>query len=130
MPGFSRDLRIRKRRDYLRVQQSGTRVRVKGRRDLLILVAAGSHPQSRYGITVSRKVGNAVTRNRVKRWLREAIRHEHSRLQGLPAVDVVFIARSSSAHAGAQKLQQQVRSAFQSMVKKQQRQDTGTVPCA
>jgi ribonuclease P protein component len=54
-------------------------------------------------------VGNAVVRNRVKRWLREAIRHQRG---DLPAVDVVCIARPSAARAGHQALFDEVGSAF------------------
>jgi len=51
-----------------------------------------------------------VVRNRVKRWLREAIRHERGALGG--CVDVVIIARHSAAEAGAPALRSQVRHAF------------------
>jgi ribonuclease P protein component len=51
---------------------------------------------ARVGITVSSKVGGAVVRNRVKRKLREAIRHE---IATLPAVDLVLIARSSAVRS-------------------------------
>jgi ribonuclease P protein component len=40
----------------------------------MLVVCRGATADSRVGLTVSRKVGNAVQRNRVKRWLREAIR--------------------------------------------------------
>jgi len=52
---------------------------------------------ARVGITVSSKVGDAVVRNRVKRRLREAIRHE---LAALPSVDLVLIARPAAVHSG------------------------------
>ena len=51
---------------------------------------------ARVGLTVSSKVGGAVTRNRIRRRLREAVRLE---LAGLPAVDLVLVARSSSVRA-------------------------------
>jgi ribonuclease P protein component len=51
---------------------------------------------SRMGISVSRRVGNAVTRNRVKRLLRENLR----RIQVEASWDVVFIARPNVAGAG------------------------------
>jgi ribonuclease P protein component len=46
----------------------------------------------RYGITASRKIGNAVERNRAKRRLRALIR-EILPLLGQPGTDYVFIAR-------------------------------------
>jgi ribonuclease P protein component len=52
---------------------------------------------ARVGITVSSRVGGAVVRNRVKRRLREAIRHE---MAGLPAVDLVLVARPSAVRSG------------------------------
>ena len=60
---------------------------------------------SRVGLTVSRRVGNAVVRNRVKRWLREVVRHRRS---SLDSWDVVIIAKPTAAGVGLHSLDTQV----------------------
>ena len=50
---------------------------------------------SRYGFTVSRRVGSAVVRNRIKRLLREVLRQ----IPLQPGWDMVFIARIPAATA-------------------------------
>jgi ribonuclease P protein component len=64
--------RLLNRRDFLRVQ-AGRRVAMPGF-VLQIAPAPDSIPSVRVGFTVSRKVGNAVQRNRVRRRLREVVR--------------------------------------------------------
>jgi len=103
---------LRRSADFDRVNRAGRRIAFP---ELVILYfrrsdeAVGSTP--RFGLAVSRKVGNAVVRNRVKRWLREAIRHEKAQIPST-AVDVVFIARGSAATAGAMAIRTRVASAI------------------
>jgi len=72
-------------------------------------VRPGVDAPARFGWAVSRKVGNAVVRNRVRRWLREALRHERGDLVG---VDVVFVARHGAGAAGAAGIRDDVRQAL------------------
>jgi len=50
------------------------------------------------GYTCTKKIGNAVVRNRARRRLREAARRMVP-LYGLPGVDYVFLAREATADA-------------------------------
>ena len=63
---------------------------------------------ARVGLTVSSKVGGAVTRNRIRRRLREAVRLE---LGGLPAVDLVLVARPSAIRASVEDFREWLRRA-------------------
>ncbi|ABS28686.1 ribonuclease P protein component [Anaeromyxobacter sp. Fw109-5] len=86
--------RLRRRREFLLVQQRGTRLYAG---DVLVLALDSRGTRPRIGITVSSKIANAVERNRVKRWVREEFRA----MQGdLPAVNLVVIARAGVLAAG------------------------------
>lgn len=66
---------------------------------MVLVVSGESAAAPRLGVTVSRKVGNAVVRNRVKRWIREWFRQERVRMA--PGTEVVVIARRQAAELGA-----------------------------
>lgn len=103
-------MRLKKSRDFRRVQGRGRKIRQP---NLMLLVLPGQVSQTRIGLTVSRRVGNAVVRNRVKRWLREGLRHQYPSIEG--CWDVVVIAHPSAADAGLDALTQQLASALSLM---------------
>jgi len=66
----------------------------------------------RLGITVTRRVGNSVVRNRVKRRVREAFRHQRRELRG-PA-DVVVIARKGAVNLASVEVESELTALFRS----------------
>jgi len=94
---FRRADRILRPREFREVIQCGERV-TSGSFVVFVAPARGDDAGeigSRLGITVSRRVGNAVARNHVKRRIREWFRQERGALAG--GTDLVVIARREAA---------------------------------
>lgn len=95
---FVRTDRLLQSRDFKRVLESGER---RSSRSFAIFLSSqplrakpAGIPRPKLGVTVSKQVGNAVVRNRIKRRVREWFRHNR---HGLPAKkDVVVIARPAA----------------------------------
>jgi ribonuclease P protein component len=105
---FSRDDRLRKRREFEECYATG--VRVSGRHIQVFLLADSTSGRPRLGISVPRRVGTSVQRNRVRRRLREIFRRTRS-LFSNAALRVVVNARPSSAGAAFSELREDYESA-------------------
>jgi ribonuclease P protein component len=89
--GFPRERRLRKRSDFVAIQTGGKKLHTKY---FLVLVRKGA---GRVGITVTKRTGNAVTRNRLKRLIREFVRQAAVDGPWVPLDrDVVIVVRSSA----------------------------------
>jgi ribonuclease P protein component len=111
--------RLRHRSDVQRVQRQGRRFR----HPLAILLVSPSSAiasekagteemdgqlMSRFAFVASRRVGSAVTRNRAKRLLREALRSHIKNIQ--PGWDGMFIAREATPQASMPEIEKAVGS--------------------
>ena len=90
--GYPKASRIRRRAEFTLCYERGRRLHSP---HFLLFLMPG--PAGRTGMAVSRKVGNAVTRNRIKRLLREFFRLHAG---ALPSGDVVAVAKRQAGCAG------------------------------
>ena len=85
---FEKHERIKKRKDFLKVYEDGVRVNSK---NFIVILSRNQAGNKRLGITVTKKVGNAVKRNRIKRLLREFFRLNKEALPD--SFDIVIIVK-------------------------------------
>jgi ribonuclease P protein component len=88
---FPKSARLLERREFLFLQQKGKK---RHSPHFLVATAPAQGQHSRFGITTSRRFGNAVVRNRMKRLLREFFRTH--RMFIAPACDIVVIPRAGA----------------------------------
>lgn len=101
--GLPPQRRVLRSADFSRIERQGKRASGQ----LLVLIARDRRDgrPGRVGFTVSRKVGNAVVRNRVRRRLRDIIRR---RKHWLDARDLVVIVKPEAAGATCALLTEQL----------------------
>ena len=107
--GFPAAIRVRKRREFLRIQGAGAKHHLRHFLVFVVPPAAISansavgpakmcSGSARLGITVTRKVGCAVVRNRIQRYVREAFRRKRGSFT--PGYEMVWVAKQSAASVG------------------------------
>jgi len=101
---FTRYHRIRKQTEFLAIYEQGCKLD-----SALFVLYYTTNPFAyhRLGTTVSRKIGGAVVRNRVKRLYREMFRK--NKPLGAPHFDLVLNARKASATATYAALEREYR---------------------
>jgi ribonuclease P protein component len=93
--------RLRARKDFVSVYRKG---RAWVSQFLVLRALPNDLPHHRCGFVVSKRVGKAVVRNRLKRRLREGLRP----LAVQPGWDVIFLARPLAARASYHELREAI----------------------
>lgn len=96
---FKKADRILKRNEFVQLSQSGRKLQNKY---FIVLYAPGQFDRCRLGITVTKKVGKAVSRNRIKRLIREYFRLNRHLLSGY--WDINVIAKKEAANLSSDKI--------------------------
>lgn len=90
---FPKAKRLRRRQEFLRLKASGLRVHT---RHFVIILGRGTRGETRLGVTVTKRVANAVGRNRVKRVVRELFRKNPELFP--KRSELVFIAKAGATN--------------------------------
>ncbi len=103
---FSKARRVRRRREFQRVFDLSLRSRG---RYFTVLMAPNAESRARLGIVASRKLGDAVHRNRAKRLIREVFRRSELLASG-QGIDFVVIPRRELFDAPYSSIESDLRS--------------------
>ena len=102
--------RLKRRAQFLRAASAGKKAAVGG--VVLQALLRSDNLPARLGFTVTKKVGNAVVRNRTRRRLKEAARQVLNQ-RPLTGVDLVLIGRDSTRDRKFIALQADIRRALE-----------------
>ena len=105
--GFPWQYRIVRGSDYRAIYDAGRKLHSES---FVLFAKSNTLGHHRLGITVSRKIGSAVVRNRVKRLFRELFRRSAAEIP--PSFDLVINAKRGCALAGFVKLREEFLAAM------------------
>lgn len=100
---MKRRYRLRKNADFQRVRHLG---QSESNRFMVLIALPNQLGYSRFGFAVSKRIGKAVRRSKIKRQMREAARLRRGQIQA--GWDLLFIARAPIEGATYQEIAQSV----------------------
>lgn len=89
---FTKADRILKRSEFLKLSILGKKTQ---NRHFIAIFSPGRFQRTRFGVTVARKVGNAPTRNRIKRFSREYFRLNRHIITGYWDINIIAKKRAA-----------------------------------
>lgn len=105
---FAKEDRILKRHEFKKIAKRGRRL---DNGHFLVIYTKGQKEKTRLGITVTKKVGNAVTRNRIKRFSREFFRQNRNSIIGTWNINI--IAKREAAFISGEQIFKSLRELFE-----------------
>ncbi|TDM10424.1 ribonuclease P protein component [Macrococcus lamae] len=96
---MEKNYRIKKNEDFQTIYKSGRSV--ANRQFIVYRYDAHKHEHFRLGISVSKKLGNAVVRNRIKRSIRESFNKHKA---DIVAADFIVIARKPASEMSVEEI--------------------------
>ena len=94
---FTKADRILKRSEFLKLSILGKKTQ---NRHFIVIFSPGRFQRTRLGVTVARKVGNAPTRNRIKRFSREYFRLNRHIITGYWDINIIAKKRAADLSSG------------------------------
>ena len=82
--------KLSKTSEFKKVFSEGRRVEGE---NLIIFILKNDYSFNRLGVIVKKETGNAVVRNKTKRWLKEAFRSTNKKLS--PGYDIIVLAKNN-----------------------------------
>ena len=107
---FTKADRILKRSEFLKLSIFGKKTQ---NRHFIAIFSPGRFQRTRLGVTVARKVGNAPTRNRIKRFSREYFRLNRHIITGY--WDINIIAKKRAADLSSEQAFLSLREVFKNI---------------
>lgn len=102
---------IKKDKDFRRVYSQGNSIATSG---LVLYILPNNSQENRYGFSISKKIGKAVTRNKIRRRLKEIIRLKEKERMIKSGYDIIFIVRKPLVDCDYWEIKNEVEKLFTS----------------